>query len=48
MRGGEVLAVLLDEPGSRNVPASVEQEGHRVLSVDRTGDAWQLMVRKKE
>jgi sulfite reductase (ferredoxin) len=46
MRSGEVLSVLLDEPGSRNVPPSVEQEGHQVLSVDRDGDAWRLVVRK--
>ncbi len=44
---GQVLAVLLDDQGARNVPDSVAKDGHEVLSQERVGDHWRLVVRKK-
>ena len=46
MSGGAVLAVLLDEAGSRNVPDSVEKDGHEVLAVEREQTHWRVVIRK--
>jgi sulfite reductase (ferredoxin) len=46
MVSGNVLSVLLDEAGARNVPGSVAQEGHEVLSVEQEQDHWRILVRK--
>ena len=46
MKAGETLAVLLDEPGTRNVPESVAKDGHEVLSVEEQGDHWKMLIRK--
>lgn len=46
MREGQVLSVLLDEEGARNVPQSAEQDGHEVLSVKQEGERWRVLIRK--
>ena len=46
MGSGETLSVLLDEPGTRNVPDSVRKDGHTVLSVDPDGTHWKVVIRK--
>jgi sulfite reductase (ferredoxin) len=46
MRRGEILSVLLDEPGTRNVPDSVRQDGHEVLSVGPAAEHWKIVIRK--
>jgi sulfite reductase (ferredoxin) len=46
MKSGSVLSVLLDEPGSRNVPASVEKDGHNVLSIHQEEQHWRVRIRK--
>jgi len=46
MESGQVLSVLLDEAGSRNVPESVAKDGHRVLAVEQRKDHWQVLIRK--
>ena len=46
MKRGSILAVLLDEPGSRNVPESVEKDGNRVLSIDQEQDHWRVRIEK--
>ncbi len=46
MRSGETLSVLLDEPGTRNVPDSVRKDGHHVLTVDQMGAHWKVVIRK--
>ncbi|MHB1033067.1 MAG: sulfurtransferase TusA family protein [Pirellulales bacterium] len=46
MQPGAVLSVLLDEPGARNVPSSVEKDGHEVLLVAEEGDRWRVLIRK--
>jgi sulfite reductase (ferredoxin) len=43
---GQVLSVLLDEEGTNNVPESVTKDGHEVLSLDRVGDQWRVLIRR--
>jgi sulfite reductase (ferredoxin) len=47
MEGGQVLEVLLDDEGAKNVPESAARDGHKVLSTMRKGDHWQVIIRKK-
>jgi TusA-related sulfurtransferase len=49
MAGGAELAVRLREGEAlANVPRSLRQEGHEILSLDReAGDVHRLIVRKK-
>lgn len=47
MNRGEVLSVLLSEEGARNVPASAELDGHKVLSVKKEGGQWRLLIQKQ-
>jgi TusA-related sulfurtransferase len=46
MARGSILSVLLDEAGARNVPASVEKDGHEVLSVQQEAERWRVLIRK--
>jgi sulfite reductase (ferredoxin) len=49
MHIGDVLRILLDdgEPID-NVPRSVKTEGHAIVSQERQGDHWQVVIEKKE
>jgi len=47
MEKGQVLSVLLNDEGARNVPRSTEGDGNQVLSVDQMGEnRWRLLIRK--
>jgi TusA-related sulfurtransferase len=46
MKRGEILAVLLDEQGARNVPQSAEGDGHAVLGVIAIESHWRVLLRK--
>jgi sulfite reductase (ferredoxin) len=46
MKAGEVLSVLLDREGARNVPPSVANDGHEVIDVRPEGEDWRITVRK--
>jgi len=47
IRAGQVLEVVLSEGEQiQDVPRSLKEEGHRVLSVSRRGDVYRLLVRK--
>jgi TusA-related sulfurtransferase len=49
MDQGQVLAVLLDEGDPiKNVPRSVENEGHTVLAQDRVGSSYRVLIRREE
>ncbi|MDO9118052.1 MAG: sulfurtransferase TusA family protein [Nitrospira sp.] len=49
MDQGQVLAVLLDDGDPiKNVPRSVENEGHTVLAQDRVGAAFRVRIRREE
>ncbi|MCD8194629.1 MAG: sulfurtransferase TusA family protein [Tannerellaceae bacterium] len=45
---GALLEVWLDDgPPAENVPGSVRNEGHTILSMEKTNDYWQLIIQKK-
>jgi len=49
MARGEVLAVLLDEGDPiRNVPRSVENEGHTVLAQERVDRSYRVLIRRED
>lgn len=49
MNQGQVLAVLLDDGDPiKNVPRSVENEGHSVLAQDRVGSSYRVLIRREE
>lgn len=49
MDQGQVLAVLLDDGDPiKNVPRSVENEGHTVLAQDRVGSSYRILIRREE
>ena len=46
MSSGQVLSILLDEAGGRNVPESASHDGHEVLSQKKEGEHWRVILRK--
>lgn len=49
MEQGQVLSVLLDDGDPiRNVPRSVENEGHTVLLQERVDQAYRILIRREE
>lgn len=49
MEQGQILSVLLDDGDPiQNVPRSVSNEGHSVLSQDRVEGAFRVLIRRRE
>ena len=49
MEGGQVLAVLLDDGDPiKNVPRSVSNEGHAILSQDLVEGFYRVLIRRRE
>lgn len=49
MEEGKILSVLLDDGDPiKNVPRSVENEGHTVLAQDRVGSSYRVLIRREE
>jgi TusA-related sulfurtransferase len=49
LKQGQVLSVLLDDGDPiRNVPRSVENEGHTVLLQERVNQAYRVLIRREE
>jgi len=46
IKAGQVLSVLLDEAGARNVPESAAKDGNEILSVTQESAAWRVVIRK--
>lgn len=47
MDPGEVIEVIVDDGDPiENVPITMDQEGHEVLSKVRRGEQWVLLVRR--
>lgn len=42
---GDVLAVLLGDDGAKNVPDSAKKDGHEIVSVEREGNHWRVIIR---
>lgn len=48
MENGQTLSVLLDDGDPiRNVPRSVSNEGHEVLSQVREAESYRVMIRRR-
>ena len=48
MKSGQLLEILLDDGQPiNNVPGSVRQEGHEVLSTEKVDNYWKVLIRKK-
>jgi len=49
MGEGQILSVLLDDGDPiRNVPRSVENEGHTVLAQERVDQAYRVVIRRED
>lgn len=49
MEQGQILSVLLDDGDPiQNVPRSVSNEGHSVLSQDRLKGSFRVLIRRRE
>jgi len=47
MDAGSILEVLLDDGEPIiNVTASVKEDGHQILKVEKTSEYWKLIVKK--
>lgn len=47
MEADEVLEVILDDGDPiKNVAASVKEEGHKILKVEKINGHWKLIVKK--
>lgn len=48
MQSGQLLEILLDDGQPiQNVPGSVRQEGHEVLSTEKIDNYWKVLIKKK-
>jgi TusA-related sulfurtransferase len=46
---GERLVLLIDDGEPyENVPESLELEGHKLVSIERAGAGWRLLVERGE
>lgn len=49
MGQGQILSVLLDDGDPiRNVPRSVSNEGHTILSQNRVDESYRVLIRRRE
>lgn len=49
MLAGEILAVILDDGEPiRNVPQSVQNEGHTIITQDQCGASYRVLIQKGE
>lgn len=48
LKSGQVLDIILDDGAPvRNVPASAQKEGHKILEQKRLSDgAWSILIEK--
>ncbi|MFA5263131.1 MAG: sulfurtransferase TusA family protein [Opitutaceae bacterium] len=47
LKPGQVLAVILDHNGARNVPESARNDGHEIISVEPFNTAFRILIRKR-
>ena len=48
MQSGQILEVLLDDGAPiENVPGSVKNEGHTILSTEKVENYWKVLIKKK-
>ena len=48
MQSGQILEILLDDGAPiENVPGSVKNEGHTILSTEKVENHWKVLIKKK-
>ena len=48
MKSGQILEILLDDGAPiENVPGSVKNEGHTILSTEKVENYWKVLIKKK-
>lgn len=48
MQSGQILEILLDDGAPiKNVPGSVKNEGHTILSTEKVENYWKVLIKKK-
>lgn len=48
MQPGQVLEVIIDDGEQiKNIPRAIEEEGHKVLEIERIAYHWKLLVIKQ-
>ena len=48
MQSGQILEILLDDGAPiENVPGSVKNEGHTILSTEKVQNYWKVLIKKK-
>lgn len=48
MKIGDILEIIIDDGESiKNVPKSLEQDGHEILSIDKIEDYYKVVIKKK-
>ena len=48
MQSGQILEILLDDGAPiENVPGSVKNEGHSILSTEKVENYWKVLIKKK-
>ena len=48
MKSGEVLKILVDYPlSAERIPETMASLGHEVLSVDKEGTSWTILIKLK-
>ena len=48
MQSGQILEILLDDGAPiENVPGSVKNEGHTILSTEKVENYWKILIKKK-
>ena len=48
MLSGQILEILLDDGAPiENVPGSVKNEGHTILSTKKVENYWKVLIKKK-
>jgi len=50
MKAGETLEIITDhEPATQNVPRSMENEGHKLLDLQKINDTdWRIVIQKQK
>ncbi len=50
MKAGEILEIVTDhEPATQNVPRSMENEGHKLLDLQKINETdWRIIIQKQK
>ncbi len=47
MQAGGILEIIIDDGDPiKNVPRALKEEGHQIISVEKIGSHWRLLIKK--